>query len=95
VLDALINAGADIEAPGAVIDGGTPLDDAVALGQWKAARRLVECGARTKLWHAAALGLMSRIGEHFDNSVSPAPADVTVSFTDVMWVLYVSSLVIS
>ena len=80
VLDELINAGADIEAPGAVIGGGTPLDDAVAFGQWKAAHRLVECGARTKLWHAAALGLMSRVEEHFDSSVPPAPADVTESF---------------
>jgi hypothetical protein len=38
-LDALVAAGADIEAPGAVIAGGTPLDDAVAFGQWQAARR--------------------------------------------------------
>jgi ankyrin repeat protein len=80
VLDALIDAGADIEAPGAVIGGGTPLDDAVAFGQWQAAGRLVERGARTRLWHAAALGLMSRVVEHFDNSTPPAPADVTESF---------------
>lgn len=80
VLDALIDAGADIEAPGAVIGGGTALDDAVAFGQWQAARRLVECGARTRLWHAAALGLMSRVEEYFDNSIPPAPADVTESF---------------
>ncbi len=32
VLDALLDHGADIEARGAVIDGGTPLADAVALG---------------------------------------------------------------
>ncbi len=38
VLDALLDAGADIEAPGAVIGGGTPLADAAAFGQWKAAR---------------------------------------------------------
>src|SRR6478735_4147477 len=44
-LDALLDAGADIEAPGAVIGGGTPLADAVAFGQWRAARRLVERGA--------------------------------------------------
>ncbi len=41
-LDALLDAGADIEADGAVIAGGTPLDDAVAFGQWQAAWRLVE-----------------------------------------------------
>ena len=42
VLDTLLEHGADIEAPGAVIGGGTPLADAVAFGQWEAARRLVE-----------------------------------------------------
>jgi hypothetical protein len=56
-LDALLDAGADIEADGAVIGGGTPMADAVAFGQWKAARRLLERRARTNLWQAAALGL--------------------------------------
>jgi ankyrin repeat protein len=56
VLDALLDAGADIEAPGAVIAGGTPLADATAFGQWNAARRLVERGAHTPLREAAALG---------------------------------------
>jgi uncharacterized protein len=73
VLDALIDAGADIEADGGVIAGGTPLDDAVAFGQWRAARRLVDRGARTALWHAAALGLMDRIGAHFTAGPLPAP----------------------
>lgn len=49
VLDALIEAGADIEAPGAVIGGGTPLADARGFGQWRAAHRLVEHGARVTL----------------------------------------------
>lgn len=47
VLDALLDSGADLEAPGAVIAGGTALDDAVAFGQWRAAYRLVERGAQT------------------------------------------------
>jgi ankyrin repeat protein len=72
-LDALLDAGADIEVPGAVIAGGTPLDDAVAFGQWNAARRLVERGARTAIWHAAALGLMDRIESHFAEGSAPAP----------------------
>src|SRR5882757_9576404 len=36
VLDALLDGGANIEAPGACIAGGTALDDAVAFGQWRA-----------------------------------------------------------
>jgi uncharacterized protein len=62
VADALIDAGADLEAPGGSI--GTPLDNAIGYGCWHVARRLVERGARVdKLWHAAALGLMSRLEE--------------------------------
>lgn len=71
VLDALLDGGADIEAPGAVIGGGTPLADAVAFGQWQAARRLVERGARTTLWQAAALGLLDRVKEHFAGDTLP------------------------
>lgn len=72
-LSALIDAGADIEAPGAVIAGGTPLDDAVAFGQWRAARRLVERGARTALWHAAALGIMDPRRWPFAGTPLPRP----------------------
>ena len=60
-LDALLDAGADIEASGAVIAGGTPIADAVAFGQWAAARRLLERGASTNLWQAAALGLLASV----------------------------------
>jgi uncharacterized protein len=55
VAGALLDAGADIQAQGGSIGGGTPLDDAVGYGQWRVARRLVERGARTRLWHAAPL----------------------------------------
>jgi hypothetical protein len=65
VLDALLDHGADMEAAGAVIGGGTPLADATAFGQWKVAHRLVERGAKTSLWQAAALGLMDRVERHF------------------------------
>ena len=60
-LDALLDHGADIEATGAVIDGGTPLADAVAFATWNAARRLIERGAQATIWQAAALGLMDRV----------------------------------
>lgn len=55
-LDALLDAGADIEADGAVLTNGTPLADAVVFAQWNAARRLVERGASMTIWQAAALG---------------------------------------
>ena len=58
---ALINGGADIEAPDGSIAGGTPLDNAVGYGCWRVARLLVQRGARVdKLWHAAALGILGR-----------------------------------
>lgn len=64
-LDALLDAGADIEASGAVIAGGTALDDAVAFAQWRAARRLVERGAQMAVWHAAALGRVELLAGYF------------------------------
>jgi ankyrin repeat protein len=73
VLDALLDHGADIEAPGAVIGGGTPIADAAAFGQWKAAQRLVERGAKTSLWQAAALGLLDRVQKHFADPLPPWP----------------------
>ncbi|WP_314622534.1 hypothetical protein [Streptomyces stackebrandtii] len=39
MIAALVAAGADIAADGAVIAGGTPLADARAFGQWRAAHR--------------------------------------------------------
>ncbi len=69
-IDALLEAGADLEADGAVLTGGTPLADAVVFAQWNAARRLVERGAAMALWQAAALGEIEELhrliesGEH-------------------------------
>ncbi|MFD0032656.1 ankyrin repeat domain-containing protein [Streptomyces sp. NPDC127172] len=60
-VDALVAAGADIEAPGAVIGDGTPLSDACAFGQWRAAFRLVEHGARVTFEEAASLGLLDQV----------------------------------
>ena len=77
-LDALLDAGADIEADGAVIAGGTPLDDAVAFGQWHTARRLVERGAYTRLFNAAALGQLDRVQDYLASN--PPPADITAAF---------------
>lgn len=80
VLNALLDGGADIEASGGVIAGGTPLADAVAFGQWKAARQLVNHGAQTTLWQAAALGLMDRVERHFAGDATIAPDEVTEAF---------------
>lgn len=80
VLDALLDHGADIDALGAVIAEGTPLADAVAFGQWKAARRLIERGARTTLGQAAALGLMAHVEEHLAREVPPTPDEITRAF---------------
>ena len=74
-LEALLDAGADIEADGAVIAGGTPMADAVAFGQWAAARRLLERGARTNLWQAAALGLVDRVRDELAQN-PPAQRDL-------------------
>ncbi len=71
VLDALLDAGADIEAPGAVIAGGTPLADATAFGQWKAARRLVERGAKTNYFADASLGLIEHLHDYFGGATPP------------------------
>jgi hypothetical protein len=80
VLDALIDAGADIEADGAVIGGGSPLADARGFGQWDAARRLVERGARTTLTDAATLGLMDRVEAYFRNREMPVGEAITRAF---------------
>ena len=80
VLDALLDHGADIEADGAVIGGGTPLADATAFGQWKAARRLIERGAKANLWQAAALGLLDRVERFFKDGAVPTSDDVTQAF---------------
>ena len=77
VLDALLDHGANIEAGGGVIGGGTPLSDAVAFGQWNAARRLVERGARANLWQAAALGMMADVEAR---SVQATSEEITNAF---------------
>ncbi len=77
VLDALLDAGADIEARGAVIGGGTAMADATAFGQWKAARRLLERGASTTLFEAAALGALDRVEAHCTTEPPPSKEDVT------------------
>ncbi|HEY7068961.1 MAG TPA: hypothetical protein VH479_02555 [Acidimicrobiales bacterium] len=80
VLDALLDAGADIEADGAVIAGGTAMSDATAFANWDAARRLLARGARTNLWESAALGLTDRVEAHLAADPPPSAEDVTGAF---------------
>jgi uncharacterized protein len=80
VLDALLDAGANIEADGGVIAGGSPLADARGFGQWDAARRLLERGARTTLNDAATLGLLDRVEAYFTAGETPQSEAVTRAF---------------
>jgi len=79
-LDALLDAGADIEATGAVIAGGTPIADATAFGQWKVARRLVERGARTNMYESAVMGMVERIEELLQGASPPSADEITRAF---------------
>ena len=79
VADALIDAGADLETAGGSI--GTPLDNAIGYGCWHVARRLVERGARVdKLWHAAALGLLTRVQQLLAATPAPGPQEINEAF---------------
>ena len=77
-IDALLDNGADIEAPGAVFTWGTAMSDAVIFAQWKAARRLLGRGAKTTLTQAAALGLVERVRE-LCTGTEPAADEITAA----------------
>ncbi len=81
LLDALLDAGADLEARGAVIAGGTAIADATAFGQWRAAERLLERGAVTNLFESAVMGLDDRVQAELD-AVPPPPAE---QITHALW----------
>jgi hypothetical protein len=79
VADILIDGGADIEAPDGSI--GTPLDNAIGYGCWHVARRLVERGARVdKLWHAAALGMSTRLDQLLATTPPPDHNELNQAF---------------
>jgi ankyrin repeat protein len=63
LIDALLDAGADIEHPGSSISGGPPAESALGYAQWKALRRLHERGAEMNLPRVAALGLLPVVAE--------------------------------
>jgi ankyrin repeat protein len=81
VAAALIDGGADIEALGASIAGGTPLDDAVGYGCWRVARLLVDRGAQVpKLWQAAGLGMLARVEQLLTAPNRPTAVDINDAF---------------
>ena len=77
VADALIDGGADVNAPDGSI--GTPLANAVGYACWHVARLLVDRGARIdEAWQAAALGMPGRLEELIGDR--PNPEDVSKAF---------------
>jgi hypothetical protein len=76
---ALIDGGADLQTPGGSI--GTPLDNAIGYGCWHVARLLLERGAPVHaLWHAAALGMLTRLEELLAADPPPDQEDLNAAF---------------
>ena len=80
LVDALLDAGADVNVPGSIIGGLGPIADAAVFGGQRAGRRLVERGARTNLFQAAALGLVDRVQAALTAEPGPDPEQVTTAF---------------
>ena len=76
----LIDGGARLHTPGGSI--GTQLDNAIAYGCWHVARLLVERGAPVdRLWHAAALGMLTRLDALLAAAPRPRSPTSTRPFT--------------
>ena len=81
VAEALIIGGADIEARGGSIAGGTALENAIGYGCWRVARLLLHHGAKVeKLWHAAALGMTSMLEKFLQEGSAPSTDEVNHAF---------------
>lgn len=79
---ALLDAGADIEANGAIIGGGTAMADAVAFRCWEAAEALLARGANTTLLQASGLGSMDRVQAYFQEDRDPPEKELV---TKALW----------
>lgn len=79
VAAALIDGGADLEAPDGSI--GTPLANAIGYGCWHVARLLAARGARIgSMWQAAGLGDQARVEEFLAGDPAPSRADIDEAF---------------
>ena len=76
---ALIDGGARLDTPGGSI--GTPLDNAIGYGCWHVARLLVQRGVPVDaLWHAAALGMLTRLEQLLAATPAPTAEDLNEAF---------------
>jgi hypothetical protein len=80
LIDALLDAGADIEHPGSSISGGPPAESALGYAQWNALRRLYERGATMNLSRAAALGLLPLVTGYATAAPPPEDEELTLAF---------------
>jgi hypothetical protein len=80
LIDALLDAGADIEHPGSSISGGPPAESALGYAQYEALRRLYERGATMNLSRAAALGLKPLVTELATTTPPPDGEELAVAF---------------
>jgi uncharacterized protein len=80
LIDALLDAGADIEHPGSSIGGGPPVQSALGYAQWAAVRRLWERGAETGLVTCSVLGLTEQVTSLVEATPPPGRDDISLAF---------------
>jgi uncharacterized protein len=80
LIDALLDAGADIEHPGSSINGEGPIGSALGYAQWAAARRLRDRGARASIGVAGGLGEIALIRQYIEADPAPSAEDISVAF---------------
>lgn len=80
LVEALLDAGADVDVPGSIIGGLGPIADAAAFGGYRAGQRLVERGAQTNIYQAASFGLIDRVRKDLLGDPAPDLERITTSF---------------
>jgi hypothetical protein len=73
LIEALLDAGADLEHPGSSIGGGPPIQSALGYGQWNAVRELARRGAALTAGCLVVLGRIDEVAAALD--AAPQPAD--------------------